>query len=155
MEIYVVDGTGQGPTTIAAFDAALFAAGIANYNLICLSSVVPSGARIVETGPIPRGRTGDRLYLVLSRHDEDRPGRDAWAGIAWAQCYPDGSGVFVEEHGSTRDEVEARLHASLGALMSHRGITGGYEVRCRIRGIACENEPVCALVAAMFKFEGW
>lgn len=39
MHIYVTTGTGEGPTPLAAFDAALINAGVANYNLICLSSV--------------------------------------------------------------------------------------------------------------------
>jgi hypothetical protein len=41
MEIYLSTGIGEGPTPLAAFDAALNA-GIANYNLIVLSSVIPA-----------------------------------------------------------------------------------------------------------------
>jgi hypothetical protein len=46
MIIRVTSGTGTGPTELAAFDAALLDAGVANYNLIPLShSWIPSIAR--------------------------------------------------------------------------------------------------------------
>ena len=38
LDISITSGLGQGPTTLAAFDAALRDAGIANFNLIRLSS---------------------------------------------------------------------------------------------------------------------
>ena len=43
--IVLSTGLGVGPTALAAFDAALLDAGVANYNLICLSSVIPPGRR--------------------------------------------------------------------------------------------------------------
>ena len=41
MTITLSTGTGEGPTPLAAFDAALVDAGVADHNLICLSSVIP------------------------------------------------------------------------------------------------------------------
>jgi arginine decarboxylase len=41
VDIIITTGTAQGPTALAAFDAALLGAGVANYNLIPLSSVIP------------------------------------------------------------------------------------------------------------------
>jgi pyruvoyl-dependent arginine decarboxylase len=41
MKIKIASGVGTGPTTLAAFDAALNHAGVANYNIIKLSSVIP------------------------------------------------------------------------------------------------------------------
>ena len=38
--------TGTGRTLLAAFDDALLAAGVANFNLITLSSVIPPGSSI-------------------------------------------------------------------------------------------------------------
>jgi len=46
VRIVVSRGTGEGPTPLAAFDKALLAAGVENYNLIRLSSVIPPGAEI-------------------------------------------------------------------------------------------------------------
>ena len=44
LTIHLSSGTGEGPTPLAAFDAALWHASVANYNLLCLSSVIPPNA---------------------------------------------------------------------------------------------------------------
>ena len=49
MRIKITSAVGSGPTTLAAFDAALQKAGIENYNLIPLSSVIPTGAALERT----------------------------------------------------------------------------------------------------------
>ena len=41
MEIQISTGIGIGPTQLSAFDSALNNAGVANYNLLKLSSVIP------------------------------------------------------------------------------------------------------------------
>ena len=46
MDIKIVKGIGEGPTEIAAFDKAPFKAGIHDFNLIKLSSVVPKNSKI-------------------------------------------------------------------------------------------------------------
>ena len=64
MKIIVTSGTGEGPTSLAAFDAALLDAGVANYNLICLSSIIPPGSMTIPTDvwkvprAVARTRTG-------------------------------------------------------------------------------------------------
>ncbi len=51
--IRVVWGTATGPTALAAYDAALAEAGVHNYNLISLSSVIPTEPAIEVTGTAP------------------------------------------------------------------------------------------------------
>ena len=41
MKLYIAKAIGRGSTELAAFDAALVGAGVANFNLIRLSSVIP------------------------------------------------------------------------------------------------------------------
>ena len=62
LDITVRTGTGTARTLLAAFDSALLSAGVANFNLITLSSVIPprSSVRVVDT-TLPGGH-GDRLY---------------------------------------------------------------------------------------------
>src|SRR5882724_3759646 len=103
MQIHVASGTGTGPTTLAAFDAALNDAGIANYNLLVLSSVIPPHTNVVvhdgrldETLP---GEWGDRLYVVRAEQRADQPGEQAWAGIGWVQDPETHKGLFVEHEG--------------------------------------------------------
>jgi arginine decarboxylase len=86
MPIYISTGIGEGPTPLAAFDSALMAAGVANYNLLCLSSVIPPNARIVRAQRLtPPNEYGRRLYVVLSQMRQNRRFRHAHAGIGWIQ----------------------------------------------------------------------
>ncbi len=56
MKIYISSGRGTGPTSLSAFDAALNEAGVANYNLIRLSSIIPPDSKIIlQDSGIPSG----------------------------------------------------------------------------------------------------
>ncbi|MFC6728802.1 pyruvoyl-dependent arginine decarboxylase, partial [Natronoarchaeum mannanilyticum] len=66
--IRIVWGTGEGPTEMASYDAALADAGIENYNLVSVSSIVPAGAEIDPVGTAPDlGPAGERLTVVEGR----------------------------------------------------------------------------------------
>ncbi len=155
MCIHLSSGTGVGPTPLAAFDAALIDAGVANYNLLCLSSVIPPNARIVRAKhrvrPDDHGR---RLYVVMSQMRQSRPGQPAHAGIGWVQQGEDGPGLFVELHDGHRERLERDLHATLGAMCRGRGVDYG-PVHTAIASRVCETQPVCALVVAVYTCEPW
>ena len=53
MKLYLATAVGRGGTELAAFDAALVGAGVANFNLIRLSSVIPPNGEIVEVDRCP------------------------------------------------------------------------------------------------------
>jgi arginine decarboxylase len=148
-------GLGAGPTPLAAFDAALTNAGVANYNLLYLSSVIPPNARIVRGArTTPAEEYGRRLYVVLSQMREERPGRHAHAGIGWIQQESTGRGLFVELHGGDRTRLEHDLHATLEAMRASRAIDYG-SVQTEIASVRCTDRPVCALVVAVYKSEPW
>ena len=154
MRIFVAAGSGQGSTALAAFDAALAQAGIANYNLIVLSSVIPPGAEVV-LAPFPSQpeEWGRRLYVVMAEQREVLPGREAWAGLGWVQ-QPDGRGLFVEHAGQSREAVEGSIRASLGDLVERRPGSWG-EVHLLTHGVRCQDRPVCALVVAGYLAQPW
>ncbi len=157
MNIHVASGAGSGPTKLAAFDAALNAAGVANYNLIRLSSIVPPGSKIINTGKTvgkDLGKWGDRLYVVMADTRVDSPNGEAWAGIGWTQDKKTGKGLFVEHEGANEKTVRRDIKASLDALMKTRDTDFG-EIHMRVVGITCTHEPVCALVVAAFQTTGW
>ena len=155
MKIVVTAGTGEGPTSIAAFDAALRRAGVENYNLIALSSIIPPGSTI-ECIPYvtPSDEYGHRLYVVMARCDEQRLGREAWAGVGWTQEPENGRGLFVELHGNSKSDVEEAIEATLSAMMTSRGRSSG-PIHSEIAGIACRGRPVCAVVIAVYQSAGW
>jgi arginine decarboxylase len=155
--IRITRSHGTGATRLAAFDAALVAAGLQDFNLVPLSSVVPLGAtvEVVPAAEQLRGRHGDLLYCVYAAAYATTPGAQAWAGIAWGlRTDGSGAGLFVEHSGPTEAGVNAELSATLGAMMANRPedyVEGGRLVS----SATCEDAPVSALVVASFQTAGW
>lgn len=155
--IQVSAGTASGPTTLAAFDGALRVAGVANFNLIRLSSIAPPGSvvSVLEAGAAPEGTWGDRLYVVLADERVETHNEEAWAGIGWTQERRTGRGLFVEHHGNSRHRVDADITASLEDLVAGRPGMAFTPVQRLVTGATCVDEPVCALVVAVFGSESW
>jgi arginine decarboxylase len=153
--IAIASAVGTGPTELAAFDSALLGAGVANYNLIVLSSVIPPGSRIERRRwHTPHEHWGRRLYCVVSQAREPRPGHEVHAGIGWVQEAEGGQGLFVELHDHDRPRLERDLHATLTSMQRQRGIALG-PVHTEIASARCEREPVCALVIAVYASAPW
>lgn len=153
--VSVTSGTGEGTTSLAAFDAALEIAGIHNYNLIHMSSIIPPGSRVTRGRRLqPDEHYGHRMYVVLAHRTVNEAGHEACAGLAWAQR-PDGRGVFVEGLGTAEHGVRENLEASLASITARRGDDWG-ELQCETATIQCHEHPVCAVVAAVYMAsEGW
>ena len=159
MRIYLCTGLGSGPTKLSAFDSALNDAGVANYNLIKLSSVIPPKSEIIELegGLIENqrpGQWGDRLYVVMAEKRIDTPNVEAWAGIGWVQDKSTGKGLFVEHEGESEKAVRSDINQSLEALMATRNVNFG-EIKMQVVGKTCTHHPVCALVVAVYQASGW
>ncbi len=157
LHITVRLGQGSGPTHLAAFDAALRQAAVADRNLIPLSSVIPPGATVERT-PEPtgcQGGWGDRLYVVMAEERVERPHEEAWAGIGWCQDPATGEGLFVEHHGHSQHQVESDLASTLGAISRARTGRTWNEHQMAVVGMTCVDEPVCALAIAVFSAEPW
>jgi arginine decarboxylase len=155
MQIIITSGTGEGPTSVAAFDAALINAGVSNYNLLYLSSIIPGGSILKRARFVsPKTEYGHRLYVVIARHDETREGHAAWAGLGWTQENETGRGLFVELHGSDKAEVEKAIHDTLKAMSANRSIPcGAFETE--LADIPCRGNPVCAVAVAVYRSEAW
>jgi pyruvoyl-dependent arginine decarboxylase (PvlArgDC) len=86
LTIAVVAGVGEGQTLLSAFDAALWRAGTHNYNLVPLSSVIPPGSAVVNSGRRAgqAAEFGHRLYVVKAEARSAEPGHII--GRAWDGC---------------------------------------------------------------------
>lgn len=154
MEIKITYGIGEDSTKLSAFDKALFDAGIANYNLIKLSSVAPKESKIkVKKINWNQKEYGYKLYVVLSECTETKPKKEAWAGMGWIQDKTR-KGLFVEHCGSSKKEVENLINNSLKNMQKYRPEKYG-KINHKIVGIKCKIKPVCALICAIFESEGW
>jgi arginine decarboxylase len=111
MEVEVVWGTATGRTELGATDGALAAAGIQDYNLVELSSVVPAGGTVVERGTHERDSPrGTAVGVVLARAvagDEENP----IAGLGWHLA--DEGGVFYEATAGSRTACRESLRDGL------------------------------------------
>jgi arginine decarboxylase len=156
--IDVSSGVGAAATELAAFDAALREAGVANFNLIHLSSVIPPDSAVVVAAgepAVPEGKWGDRLYVVMAECRVHARDEEAWAGVGWVQDHSTGRGLFVEHFGNSQHRVDADIEASLTALAAGRPEVSFGSVRSVVRGTVCHGEPVCALVTAVFGSSRW
>ena len=153
-ELIVISGLGEGQTGLSAFDSALWDAGISNYNLIRLSSIIPKNSKLkIKKIDWNKKEIGNKLYVVLSESLQDKKGKDAWSGIGWIQA-KDGSGVLMEHSGESKKEVEALIIKSLEDAKKTRG--GGYsKPKMKIIGTKCLDKPVSSVVAVVFKSEVW
>jgi arginine decarboxylase len=119
--IRVAWGSATGPTAMSSFDAALADAGVHNYNLVTLSSVIPAEAHIERVGTAPDlGPAGNALYAVVGR-ETLVPGvdNDAAAGLGWVRS-ESGRGLFYEASGTDPDAVERAVESGLQRGMELR-----------------------------------
>jgi arginine decarboxylase len=155
--IRVSRGAGAGPTRLAAFDAALHAAGVAGYNIVQLSSVIPPNAvvREVSGSDQVKGAEGDIAYCVYAAAYASTPGQQAWAGVAWALPQDaSGAGLFVERAGGSESLVRRELDATLQTM----AVTRGHVFRAAGQAVSsavCVDHPVCAVVVATYGTVGW
>lgn len=131
MRIHIVTGTGAGRTALSAYDAALAAAGVHDYNLVTVSSVVPAEATVERVGTAPDlGSAGDRLTVVQSRATVG-PGAEgtACAALGWARG-SDGRGIMYEASGpdveAATEAVEVGLEDGV-AIRDWEAVTRGFE----------------------------
>jgi arginine decarboxylase len=157
LTIPISAGVGDGATELAAFDAALHAAGVSNFNLIRLSSVIPVGARVQPTRPDGqlRGGWGDRLHCVYAAQTTSRPGSEAWAGVGWVVA-ADGSGrgLFVEHEGEDERWVRQQIVDSLKDLARTRAEPFS-PPQTMVTGVRCVDRPVAAVVIAAYEVSSW
>ena len=157
LTIRVSAGSGTGRTPLSAFDSALRDAGVADFNLVRLSSVIPPGSTVTDVHGRHQltGGHGDLLYCVYAAAYAYNRGDKAWAGVGWA-LHEDGSGagLFVEHDAATRENLDWALAASLDDLSRRRG--GGYIPAGSVTAAAsCSSMPACAVVIASYRREGW
>lgn len=164
MTIQIVSGFGEGETLLSAFDHALQACGVYNYNLIPLSSIIPPHSKVVKKEQyeaLDSHQFGHRLYVVKSDIRSDEISKYIAAGIGWFQK-DDGRGVFVEhsEKGndkkSVEDELLLKIERSLHDLCRFRNIPFDHHRMHKSYSIGqITHKAGCALTLAVYKAEGW
>lgn len=95
-EFFVTSGKASSPVSeLNAFDTALRRAGIAQCNLVPVSSILPKGCKERKRNKIP---IGSITFAVIARMDGDE-GTTIGAGIAWVWEKNLDYGIVAECHG--------------------------------------------------------
>lgn len=155
--ISIVWGIGIGDTPVSAFDRALEQAGIHKYNLIELSSVIPSYCEIIETGhwqPLETQR-GDRMYVVLSKAIVPPGEKAQWAGLGWINV-PERGGIFVEVQGDSYTVLTTSLKSSLREMSAYRPHLEGKAPHFRVVQVEpSASQFASGIVAAVYRVVSW
>jgi arginine decarboxylase len=156
-QLFIAAAIGRARTELAAFDHALSLAGVADHNIVRLSSVIPPGSELIQTSRVPaavRGGWGDRLYAVYAEQRTSTEGSEVWAGIGWITEPVTGRGLFVEHEGTDERAVRDQILTSLEDLRRHRDVDFGVPGSCVI-GATCTGEATCALAICAYAAEPW
>lgn len=148
---FITSGVGTSKVSpLNSFDKALKNAGISEYNLVPVSSIIPAGAVEVEKSEI---QPGTIIFVVMARQDGYN-GELVSAGVAVGKFLrSDGLryGLVAEGHGSCdRGELKKKI---LERLEEMANLRGGVleEVKVEIASInAPSNEYATAIAAVVF-----
>lgn len=103
----LVAGSGEGATTLNAFDAALLASGLGNLNLLKVSSILPPLAEYIEKLEIPFGSLVPTAYGSIC---SQKPGAIISAAVAVGIPAGDTFGVIMETSDCcSKTEIEKRI----------------------------------------------
>ena len=153
LPISIRTASGHGRTMLSAFDDALWRAGVADFNLIRLSSVIPRQSQMSFSSEPLAGEHGDQLYCVYASAHAEHPGETAWAGIGWTRDAI-GNGLFVEHHAGSEETLSELIHLSLEDMIERRG--GGYgAIETATVSAHNDGQPACALAIATYQVDAW
>ncbi len=143
---YVTSGKAVSKISeLNAFDRALCDAGIAECNLVRVSSVLPVNAQRIRSLELPRGAI---LHCVLAQMNGDE-GETISAGIAYA-FRKDGQGGYVAEgHGHLENKAMREILGwKMSEMASFRGVELG-PIKFFIEEIRVPMDNYGACIAAL------
>lgn len=147
-EFFVTSGKAISPVSqLNAFDRALKNAGIAQCNLVQVSSILPPGCKEGKLRKIPAGSI---IHTVMAKMDGTE-GMTISAGIAWAWEKKRKYGLVAEAHGQMdQKSLKVTLDWKLREMAKTRGIEIG-EISCRTQVLTVPLENYgCAIAALIY-----
>lgn len=149
---FITSGKAVSPeSSLNAFDQALMEAGIAQYNIVPVSSIIPPDA--VEASSINL-TPGSVVFAVLARMDGVE-GETISAGVAWGWARrPNGQGfgLVAEAYGhKERWALEEELKVKVKGMARARGMEMD-KVNCRVESIEAVPRGMYGCVVAAFVY---
>ncbi len=98
-EAFFTRGVGRHKERLQSFEWALRQAGIAQYNLVRVSSIYPSGCCIISRKKgVGKLKPGEVVYAVLTDISTNERGRNIFAGVGLAVPAEGQSYGYISEH---------------------------------------------------------
>jgi len=147
-EFFVTSGKAVSPVSeLNAFDLALKKAGIAQCNLVSVSSILPKDCFEIKKHNISAGSI---TYSVLARMDGDE-GTNIGAGIAWAWAKSKKYGLVAEAHGyMDKKALQETLEWKIREMAKIRGIQiGNIQMRLEVLRVPMDNYG-CVISALVY-----
>lgn len=151
--VYLTAGTAAGLTPLNAFDNSLVAAGIAHFNLIRVSSIVPAGVPVehLRSGSVivdGEGRMAPTIYETIMSSDRGCEIASA-VGVAVPRDQARCAVVFTYSGPVSRNQAEQRVSDMVTESMQVRGCTE-YDIVVKAASAIVEKENTMVLSAAVF-----
>ncbi len=118
--MFLTRGMGRHREKLTSFELALRAAGIASYNLVSVSSILPPHCKLIpKSKGIGLLQDGEIVYCVLSRNSTNEPHRLIGASIGVAIPADQGRYGYLSEHHSygQKQKTEGEYAEDLAATM--------------------------------------
>jgi arginine decarboxylase len=117
----LVAGTGEGVTTLNAFDQALLNSGLGNLNLLKVSSILPPQAQFHETLSILPGTLTPTAYGAIC---SAKPGEVISAAVGVGVPEEETFGVIMEcSDRSSKADIEAKIIEMVNEAIKTRNLT--------------------------------
>lgn len=116
---WLASGSAEGATPINAFDNALLNAGVGNLNLVKVSSVVPTGAVMLDQ-PIPIG-PGTLVPAVYATRHSNVPG-ETLASVIGIGLSEDSHGMIFEHSSNDAVQAEKAVRQMVEDAFERRGL---------------------------------
>ncbi len=98
-EVFLTRGVGRHREELQSFELALRSAGIARFNLVSVSSILPPGCAIVQKRDgLTKLAPGQIVYVVMSRLTSDEPRRLIAASVGCALPKDRATYGYLSEH---------------------------------------------------------
>jgi len=112
-KIFFTKGVGRSKEQLTSFELALRDAGIAPFNLVTVSSILPPGAEVVSRKEgLEHLKPGQIVFVVLSRCASDEPNRLVAAAVGCAiPAEKNTYGYLSEHHAFGQTEEKAGEYA--------------------------------------------
>jgi arginine decarboxylase len=150
----MTSGSGEGGTSLNAFDAALLNAGIGNLNLMRLSSVLPPNTSIHDLRDFKEGLAllpGQLVPVVYASWTDSTRGATISAAVAViVPTVQDLNGMIFEASGLANEETirDVAKQMAIESMLVRQ--SDWKEIRIESVSAVVEDRPTCVIAAVVF-----